>query len=722
MKQKGFQPYYFLLSIFFLLYESSFVYAQCGTDPISGTVTVSTTNQIINSYYPGLGNPLVGNTSLTVGTLDARGSSNILATGDLVLIIQMQGVDLNTTNTSNYGSGTATGSGYLGTNRFAGNYEYNTVASVAGSTINFSYSLAKNYYTQSGTRTYQVIRIPRYYNLTITGSGSVICPAWNGNTGGVVVLDAANVMTLNGTVSSTALGFRGGGAKNFTGATAGNTNGTGILTNTDYRFNSAVTTAANLTGGSKGEGIAGVPMYVLPNGATTTITTNIEVVNGSMGRGAPGNAGGGGTDGSPIGAGSENQYNTGGGGGANAGNGGKGGSGWHGGSGNSTTYPNGGFGGTAFSQRSVAIFIMGGGGGAGTANNSTGTNEYQSSGGAGGGIILLRAASYAGTGILSANGGDAPGVVGVGGTTNTDAAGGGGGGGSIIAITRTNVTVGLTGVTANANGGKGGDMTNYYDHGPGGGGGGGFIVTNGSFASANVNGGTNGLTRSTSAAGPVNNLFGSSSGSVGQVLTLASAPFMRNSNNGSSPCGTLPVTLLSFTGVLAQQDIQLKWTVASAINFSEFEIEHSLDGISFSKIGVVPYVQTISEYAFTHTGWNSSLNFYRLKMIDNNSSFRYSPILAIRVPLSSTAILPMVYPQPVTSRATLRVYAKQNQSLNIRIFNAEGSLVKNIGGKASKGINFISLNELNNLSPGIYFLRSLLDDQPFTLKMVIGNE
>ena len=114
------------------------------------------------------------------------------------------------------------------------------------------------------------------------------------------------------------------------------------------------------------------------NTGSTSITTNaVEgYTNGSMGRGAPANAGGGGTDGEPGNNPSGNQYNTGGGGGANAGAGGVGGSGWHGGSGNVNTYPTGGFGAVAFAERGINRFIMGGGGGAGTANNSTAVNQY----------------------------------------------------------------------------------------------------------------------------------------------------------------------------------------------------------------------------------------------------------------------------------------------------------------------------------------------------------
>ncbi|MBS1655491.1 MAG: hypothetical protein JSU05_11640, partial [Bacteroidetes bacterium] len=578
-----------LLSTLFIVITRGIAFGQCGLDPVSGTTTISSASQIINSYYPGQGNPAVGASSLTVGSIDARGSATTLSTGDLVLIIQMQGADINSANSSSYGDGVSGGaaSGYLTTNLYAGYYEYNSVASVSGSTINLSYSLANNYYTRAfasgAIRTYQVIRIPRNYNFTISASGSVTCPAWNGSTGGVIVVDAANTCTIDGSISANGKGFRGGGGINLTGATSGNTNGSGTLTNTDMRWNSPVTTAANLTGGAKGEGIAGTPVYLLATGSTT-ITTNTaeEYTNGSMGRGAPANGGGGGTDGAPVGS-SQNQYNTGGGGGGNAGSGGQGGSGWHGGSGSSSTYPTGGYGGAIFSQGSVNRIIMGGGGGAGTANNSTSANQYMSSGGAGGGIVLLRAKSYAGTGSISANGADAVGVTGSGG--NTDAAGGGGAGGTIVAVTRQNVTAGLSSVTANASGGKGGNMELYYDHGPGGGGGGGLIITNGTFSSANVTAGTNGLTRTGSSSGPINNAYGATAGTNGQLITLASAPLLNNANNAASPCGILPVTLSYFNAAINQSDVLLKWGVDNALNFSVFEIQYSRDGIIYNTIG-----------------------------------------------------------------------------------------------------------------------------------------
>ena len=700
--------------------------AQCGNDPTSGLTTVSTANQINNSYFSGTGNPVAGNTTITVGALDARGNATTLSNGDLVLIIQMQGAGINATNTDAYGDGVSGGnaSGYMSTNLYAGIYEYNTVASFSSSVITFSYAISNNYYTQvfsagNPIRQFQVIRVPREFNITINSGASITAPAWNGSTGGVVALDAANTFTDNGAVNVTGLGFRGGGGKNFVGATTGNTNGTSTLMNTDYRWDSPATNVANQTGGAKGEGVAGTPAYVLPQNATTTITNSAEgYVNGSMGRSAAGNGGGGATDGIPVG-GSNNQYNTGGGGGGNAGTGGNGGSGWHGGSGTSATFPYGGYGATGFLHNSMSRFVMGGGGGAGTANNSNSANEYQSSGGCGGGIIILRAKLFAGYGSIVADGGDAPGVIGVGGTANTDAAGGGGAGGTIIAVTRTSGTTGLYAITASAKGGKGGDMTNYYDHGPGGGGGGGIIYSNGTFASTSVIAGSNGLTRTGSTSGAITNNFGALPGTNGIVQALNGAPVLINSNNMGIPCGTLPITLTNFYAVAKTNAVTLFWQVETALNFSYFEVEYSTDGNSFSTTGKVSYQSNKSLYQFVHN-INANVLYYRLKMVDLSGGYAYSKIIVVR--MGNDVNSGLLFPNPAKHSSTLQFTSILSGKATISIMDAGGKLIYNKTLSISSGTNFYTI-DCSTFSAGTYLIRlTFADGNTLKQRLIVSGK
>ena len=704
--------------LFLLIIAATFTasFGQCGTSPVSGAVSVSTPGAIVNSYYPGTGSPATGTSSLTVGAIDARGSATAIAAGDLVMIVQVQGTDINNTNTNSYGNGVAgaPGSGYLVTNLFAGLYEYNTVSTFVGSTITFSYSLANNYYTQTFTagtaiRSYQIIRVPRYYDLTIAASSSITAPAWNGATGGIVVLEAANTLNFAAATSSVTVagkGFRGGGGKQLTGSAT--------ITNTDYRFNSAATTAANATGGSKGEGIAGTPIYIPNIAATTTTTGTLEgYINGSIGWGSPANAGGGGTDGGP----SANQYNTGGGGGSNAGAGGNGGSGWDGTGGNALTYATGGAGATSFVEGSLSKVIMGGGGGAGCANNSTIAQEYYCSGASGGGIIFMRAKSYSGSGSVIADGAAATDITIAG---QTDAAGGGGAGGSIILVTTQAGVTGLAGVIVSAKGGKGANMTTYWSHGPGGGGGGGIVYSNNvTFTTAPVvTGGANGTTHlCCTMATAISDSYGSTAGAAGTVVTLGFIPALKNTGNPLSPCGVLPIIIKDFKAVAGNEtSVLLSWAVEQEVNFKQFVVEYSTDGIHFSSIGTISFDAGKMSYQFTHLS-AGPVNYYRLKLVDNDDNFSYSHVLSVRLNNTPAGKI-AVYPNPSVNNITIRIQAAATQTGNIQLTDNNGRLITRKQASLVRGQNFISFPEMDQLPAGIYHLRIGMDGIFYTEKLV----
>ena len=471
---------------------------QAQSCPVNG---VNTINSYPNTYYPaGQSTVAAGSHSITLGPV-TYGSTPINM-GDIVLIIQMQGAQINSSNDNTYGDGSGSGSGYLANSMmYAGSMEYAVATNnvpLAGGALTISMgtvnAYSNNTFGADGQRySYQVIRIPVYYDLQLTGS--IAAPAWDGAEGGVLVLYASHNLDLNGqTVDVSGLGFRGGGARALSGSGSGSS--------TDY-----VTSSTNTANGSKGEGLAGTPLYLNQNN-TTLLTGPLEgYPGGSYGQGAPGNAGGGGTDGNA----SANDQNTGGGGGGNGGAGGTGGFAW------SSGIASGGRGGAPFAQVSPSQLVMGGGGGAGTTNNATGTpgGGFASSGAAGGGIIIVSADNaIIGTGTLLANGGDGNSTV------QNDGTGGGGAGGSILIYSHNGVA---NNITARANGGAGGtnQMAGGAAHGPGGGGGGGIIYSNASLNAASaVSGGAAGTT-----SGATSN-YGAVVGSAGILATNIAKPAM----------------------------------------------------------------------------------------------------------------------------------------------------------------------------------------------------
>jgi hypothetical protein len=238
-----------------------------------GDQTVTAANTVVNRYATLSANAAAGATSITVA--NAGGTAGLdpatLAPGNLLLVIQMQGAEIDTSDTIAYGLVTDLKS--------AGRYEFVTVGSVSGNVINIACGGLRFAYTTAGKT--QVIRVPQYANLTVNVGGSISAPAWNGSFGGVVAVNVQNNTVLNGRIDVSGLGFRGG---------ALSANGIG--------FDSITFRSTNVDfGGEKGEGIVG-------NGAA------YDALNGRYGRGAAANAGGGGTS-----------HNSGGGGGANGNNG-----------------------------------------------------------------------------------------------------------------------------------------------------------------------------------------------------------------------------------------------------------------------------------------------------------------------------------------------------------------------------------------------------------------
>jgi hypothetical protein len=489
--------------------------ALCGTPGRDGSPGNLT--GIVNTYWPGTANASAGNTSITVGAHAAGDASTAIASGDLLLVVQMQGATINTTNTSSYGDGSGSGTGAISTT--AGTFEYVVAAgalAVGGGSVNITGTNGGGLihaYSTGGNAHFQVIRVPQYTSPTVGGALATL--AWNGTAGGVLAVDVANILDGNGsTISVNAKGFRGGQGRALAGdATAGSGDWVNLDTKNAH--------------GIKGEGTAGTPALVYTNG-TGSAATNTYPAAGDTARGAGGNAGGGGADAHV----SANDENTGGGGGGNGGAGGVGGKSWN------SNIADGGIGGS-FTPSATQV-VLGGGGGAGSRNNGGG---FDSSGGTGGGMVMIRVAGITNALTITSNG-----SMGV--DPQNDGGGGGGAGGSVM---MTGLAT-LTGVTVTANGANGtdADVLNAGNaaHGPGGGGGGGVVVSNGGIA-ATLNGGAPGVTDGSPTP---DSHYGAAAGASGQNLALTYSNVPGASSGAecaSSPVGGIligPVGVPNATG------------------------------------------------------------------------------------------------------------------------------------------------------------------------------
>ena len=104
----------------------------------------------------------------------------------------------------------------------------------------------------------------------------------------------------------------------------------------------------------------------------------------------------------------------------------------------------------------------------------------------------------------------------------------------------------------------------------------------------------------------------------------------------------LPVELIDFQAFKLKNNVKLKWQIANEKNVLKFEIESSLDGINFAKIGDLKPNNSI-EYAF-ETPLLPSIKtmYFRLKIIDSERMVSFSKIQAIE----NEEIPIKIYPNP----------------------------------------------------------------------------
>ena len=143
------------------------------------------------------------------------------------------------------------------------------------------------------------------------------------------------------------------------------------------------------------------------------------------------------------------------------------------------------------------------------------------------------------------------------------------------------------------------------------------------------------------------------------------------------------------------------------------------DSISFSAIGQVKAALSTGEhdYTFTDASPYKGNNFYRLKMIDLDGHFTYSPIVVISQPTANA--LMSLYPNPASESATILFTAGIAEQYLIQVTDAAGNPIRRLSGTSFVGLNQVAI-QLNGLPAGTYFVT--IFDQEYGKRELILNK
>jgi len=167
----------------------------------------------------------------------------------------------------------------------------------------------------------------------------------------------------------------------------------------------------------------------------------------------------------------------------------------------------------------------------------------------------------------------------------------------------------------------------------------------------------------------------------------------------------LPIELLTFKGTLKEGRVRLNWSTATERNGAHFEIERKTEGAGFERIGQVTAAgESTSEqqYSFEDLFAASGENVYRLKMVDRDQRFKYSPAVSIRMQESADWQLS---PNPATGKVSLLLdMAGEMPSLYLTITNAQGKEVMSLN-ERNPVLPYSKEFSVAHLPAGVYFCR-----------------
>jgi len=182
-------------------------------------------------------------------------------------------------------------------------------------------------------------------------------------------------------------------------------------------------------------------------------------------------------------------------------------------------------------------------------------------------------------------------------------------------------------------------------------------------------------------------------------------------------CGTfLPLQLGDFAAKLDQagQEVLVNWHTYSEVDFDRFELEHSIDGVSF-----IPLISLdgqgspddSAQYRYLHSDPGEGLNYYRLTGIDDDGSRHYSQVEVVFKPTAELAM----YPNPAVDR--LFFSTSEWKPVGYEIYNTSGQLLQqdNLDNALDNGL------PVDALPAGIYTIVLIGAQRRTTNRFLMAN-
>ncbi len=178
---------------------------------------------------------------------------------------------------------------------------------------------------------------------------------------------------------------------------------------------------------------------------------------------------------------------------------------------------------------------------------------------------------------------------------------------------------------------------------------------------------------------------------------------------GTDVTNPLAVEFVSLDAENEGDAVHVTWVTASEVNASHFIVERSYDGINFTPAGRTEASGTSNQMHTYHfydrnADVQAAVIFYRLKQVDLNEAFTYTPMVAVKSNLQKTGSVVTMQPNPFNGETHIAFNLLQDEKVAVDVYDLTGRVIWSKETDLEKGEQMLQIPESGNWNKGTYFL------------------
>ena len=185
------------------------------------------------------------------------------------------------------------------------------------------------------------------------------------------------------------------------------------------------------------------------------------------------------------------------------------------------------------------------------------------------------------------------------------------------------------------------------------------------------------------------------------------APNLQTLNVTSVDCSTLPVSLINFSATPGNNSVMLRWSTSSEINNLGFEVQRSIDGSGgWTALGFVDGAgnsNSTLHYSYVDENLSARRYYYRLKQVDIDRRFEFSPIVSAEINGNNDFVLEQNYPNPFRNETVIKFTLPQRAKVNLSLFDMNGRLVRVLLNESKESGTHAVTFYPGTLTSGLYY-------------------